>query len=164
MYKRQLIEHAQVDVLRLHARLARLGHAKAHLVARAQAHSGLARRPAVDEGLPLFNEGGHARARQFRARRYVSVQARAGVAILRAPAEGISHGAFLLSLIHISTMLWASSYLALGRGVSAEAAAGYASLFFIGITVGRALNGFLTMRFSDAQMIRAGQALSLIHI
>ena len=46
-----------------------------------------------------------------------------------------------------------------GRGVSAEAAAGYASLFFIGITVGRALNGFLTMRFSDAQMIRAGQAL-----
>ena len=56
-------------------------------------------------------------------------------------------------------MLWASSYLALGRGVSAEAAAGYASLFFIGITVGRALNGFLTMRFSDAQMIRAGQAL-----
>ena len=44
-------------------------------------------------------------------------------------------------------MLWASSYLALGRGVSAEAAAGYASLFFLGITVGRALNGFLTMRF-----------------
>ena len=43
--------------------------------------------------------------------------------------------------------------------MSAEAAAGYASLFFIGITVGRALNGFLTMRFSDAQMIRAGQAL-----
>ena len=56
-------------------------------------------------------------------------------------------------------MLWASSYLALARGVSAEAAAGYASLFFIGITVGRALNGFLTMRFFDAQMIRAGQAL-----
>ena len=43
--------------------------------------------------------------------------------------------------------------------MGADAAAGYASLFFIGITVGRALNGFLTMRFSDAQMIRAGQAL-----
>ena len=56
-------------------------------------------------------------------------------------------------------MLWASSYLALGRGVGTEAAAGYASLFFIGITVGRALSGFLTMRFADAQMIRMGQAL-----
>ena len=66
---------------------------------------------------------------------------------------------FCYCAVEATTMLWASSYLALGRGVSAEAAAGYASLFFIGITVGRALNGFLTMRFSDAQMIRAGQAL-----
>jgi fucose permease len=38
-------------------------------------------------------------------------------------------------------------------------AAGFASMFFIGITAGRAANGFLTMRFSDRQLIRAGQTL-----
>ena len=80
--------------------------------------------------------------------------------IARIPgAKDVMAAFFCYCAVEQTTMLWASSYLALGRGVSAEAAAGYASLFFLGITVGRALNGFLTMRFSDAQMIRAGQAL-----
>ncbi len=80
--------------------------------------------------------------------------------IVRIPgAKDVMVAFFCYCAVEATTMLWASSYLALGRGVSTEAAAGYASLFFIGITVGRALNGFLTMRFSDAQMIRAGQAL-----
>ena len=80
--------------------------------------------------------------------------------IVRIPgAKDVMVAFFCYCAVEATTMLWASSYLALGRGVSAEAAAGYASLFFLGITVGRALNGFLTMRFSDAQMIRAGQAL-----
>ena len=58
-----------------------------------------------------------------------------------------------------TTGLWASSYLALYRHVPAETAATYASLFYIGITGGRAAGGFLTMKFSDTQMIRLGQAL-----
>ena len=57
--------------------------------------------------------------------------------------------------------LWASSYLVLHSGVTSEAAAGFASLFYIGITVGRALAGFLTIRFNDTQMIRLGQVLIL---
>ena len=52
--------------------------------------------------------------------------------------------------------LWGSSYLALYKGVEAERAAFFASMFFIGITVGRALNGFLTMKFNDTQLIRMG--------
>lgn len=55
--------------------------------------------------------------------------------------------------------LWASSYLALHKGVPAETAAGFASLFYIGITAGRALNGFLTLRFRDAVLIRLGQGI-----
>lgn len=55
--------------------------------------------------------------------------------------------------------LWASSYLVLDKGVSAETAASFAAMFFIGITIGRALSGFLTMKLSDQQMIRLGQAL-----
>ena len=46
--------------------------------------------------------------------------------------------------------LWAASYLALHEGVSTEAAAFFASLFFIGITAGRAASGFLTLRFNAA--------------
>ena len=55
--------------------------------------------------------------------------------------------------------LWASSYLALQKGVPAGTAASFASLFFIGITAGRALSGFLTMKMSDGQMVRLGQGI-----
>lgn len=55
--------------------------------------------------------------------------------------------------------LWSSSYLVLQRGFSAESAAGFASLFFIGITIGRIVSGFLTMKLSDTQMIHLGMAV-----
>lgn len=52
--------------------------------------------------------------------------------------------------------LWASSYLVLHRGVAKEIAAQFASLFFIGITFGRFLCGFISDKFGDKQMIRYG--------
>jgi len=55
--------------------------------------------------------------------------------------------------------LWASSYLTLSRGVDAETAAFFASLFFLGMTVGRGLNGFLTIKFDDKTLIRLGAAI-----
>lgn len=55
--------------------------------------------------------------------------------------------------------LWASSYLTLHKGVSSETAAIFASLFYIGITVGRAISGFITMKLNDIQMIRLGQGI-----
>lgn len=61
-----------------------------------------------------------------------------------------------------TAMLWSASYLVLHNGISTNAAANYASLFFIGMTVGRAINGFLTMKFSDKFLIRAGSAIVLI--
>lgn len=60
--------------------------------------------------------------------------------------------------------LWASSYLSLHKGVSAETAATFASMFYIGITVGRALSGFVTMKLNDVQMIRLGQVLIAVGI
>lgn len=60
--------------------------------------------------------------------------------------------------------LWASSYLSLYKGVSAETAATFASMFYIGITVGRALSGFVTMKLNDVQMIRLGQVLIAVGI
>ena len=55
--------------------------------------------------------------------------------------------------------LWASSYLALYKGVPNETAAFFGSMFFIGITIGRAINGFLTIKFTDTQLIRLGQGI-----
>ena len=60
--------------------------------------------------------------------------------------------------------LWASSYLNLYHGINIETAASYASLFYLGITIGRAANGFLTIKFSDSTLIRMGQTIILIGI
>ena len=66
---------------------------------------------------------------------------------------------FCYCALEQTTILWASSYLTLHRGMSAQAAASFASVFFIGITLGRAFSGFITMKLNDTQMIRLGQVL-----
>ena len=60
--------------------------------------------------------------------------------------------------------LWASSYLVLHHGLSAETAAWFASLFFIGITTGRGISGFLTYKMDDESMIRLGLGIILLGI
>ena len=77
--------------------------------------------------------------------------------ILRIPgAKQILIAFFCYCALEQTAALWASSYLALYKGVPAETAAFFASLFFIGITLGRGLNGFLTIRYTDTQLIRTG--------
>lgn len=66
---------------------------------------------------------------------------------------------FCYCALEQTTGLWASSYLTLYKGIAAETAAGFAGMFFIGITIGRALCGFITMKLNDIQMIRVGQAI-----
>ena len=56
--------------------------------------------------------------------------------------------------------LWASSYLTLSRGVERSTAAFFASLFFLGMTLGRGVNGFLTVKFDDRTLIRMGCAIT----
>lgn len=68
---------------------------------------------------------------------------------------------FCYCAIEQTSGLWASSYLALYKGISAELAASFASMFYIGITVGRAISGFVTMKLNDTQMIRLGQGIIL---
>jgi fucose permease len=66
---------------------------------------------------------------------------------------------FCYCALEQTTGLWASSYLVLNRGLSSKISASFASLFFIGITIGRAFSGFLTIKLNDKQMIRLGQGL-----
>lgn len=71
---------------------------------------------------------------------------------------------FCYCAIEQTTSLWASSYLVLCRGASTEMGAAFASLFFVGITVGRALNGFLTVKFSDNALIHSGMGIIAVGI
>ncbi len=66
---------------------------------------------------------------------------------------------FCYCALEQTSMLWASSYLVMHRGIAEELAASYAGLVFIGITIGRFLCGFLTFKFNDSQMIRMGQSI-----
>ncbi len=66
---------------------------------------------------------------------------------------------FCYCAVEQTAMLWASSYMHLHHGVSEENAAALASILFIGITLGRLINGFLTSKFNDKQMVRVGEAL-----
>ena len=71
---------------------------------------------------------------------------------------------FCYCAIEQTAGLWASSYLNLHKGIPVETAAGFASMFYIGITVGRAISGFMTIKLSDLKMIRLGQGLILFGI
>ena len=85
--------------------------------------------------------------------------------IFRIPgAKEVMVAFFCYCAIEQTAGLWASSYLNLHKGVAPETAAFFASMFFIGITIGRAMNGFLTIKFSDTQLIRMGMSIVLIGI
>lgn len=60
--------------------------------------------------------------------------------------------------------MWAASYCTLARGIDAQTAASWASLYYLGITAGRFASGFLTMRLSDRKMIRLGQAVIAVGV
>ena len=57
--------------------------------------------------------------------------------------------------------LWASSYLVEHRGIDANTAAAFASLFYLGITFGRFISGFVSDRLGDRTLIRIGIAVML---
>lgn len=66
---------------------------------------------------------------------------------------------FCYCSLELTSTLWASSYLVEQWEFSPEIAAGFASMFYLGITAGRFLNGFLAMKFNDHFLIRAGCAI-----
>lgn len=60
--------------------------------------------------------------------------------------------------------LWAASYLNLYKGIPAEKAAGFASMFFLGITIGRAFSGLIAMKLNDTQMVKLGLGMIAVGI
>lgn len=60
--------------------------------------------------------------------------------------------------------LWATSYLVQYKGIDAVIASKFASFFYIGITVGRAIAGFFADKIGDKTFIRGGTAIILLGI
>lgn len=66
---------------------------------------------------------------------------------------------FCYCALEATTGLWGSSYLVTVKGISSETAARWISMFYFGITFGRFLSGFMTMKFNNRQMIKIGLSL-----
>jgi fucose permease len=60
--------------------------------------------------------------------------------------------------------LWAASWLVKAKGILEARAAAFASLYFLGITFGRLISGFITYKLDDKNMIRLGFGLIIIGI
>jgi fucose permease len=71
---------------------------------------------------------------------------------------------FSYCAIESTAGLWGSSFLVFSKGLTAEKAAKWVSLFYLGITLGRFLSGFVTMKFSNRTMIRFGEGIILLGI
>lgn len=56
--------------------------------------------------------------------------------------------------------LWISSYLVYAEGLPKDVSAAWASIFYLGITIGRIINGFFTYKFNNTQLIRAGSVIA----
>jgi fucose permease len=66
---------------------------------------------------------------------------------------------FCYCSIESTAGLWGSSFLVIEKNISPEIAARWVSLYYIGITFGRFISGFLTMKLNNRQMVRLGQWL-----
>ena len=71
---------------------------------------------------------------------------------------------FCYCALEQTTALWATTYLVSETNIDADTGAYFASLFCIGITLGRIINGFIAMKLKDKQMIRMGIFIILVGI
>lgn len=69
---------------------------------------------------------------------------------------------FCYCAIESTAGLWASSYLVDFKGVDKNTATAFASFFYLGITLGRFISGFVADRFGDRRMIRIGTGVLIV--
>lgn len=73
-------------------------------------------------------------------------------------------GFFAYGALEATAMYWASTYFVQVKGIPTEQAAQFASLFYIGITTGRLLGGFITEKVGDRRMMLLGASILTIGI
>ena len=63
-----------------------------------------------------------------------------------------------------TAILWSATYLVDHVGMHEEIAASFASMFLIGLTIGRGISGFITYKLNDTNMIRLGEAIMILGV
>lgn len=71
---------------------------------------------------------------------------------------------FCYCALEQTVCLWSASYLNLHLSIDPDSAASWASLFYLGITAGRFISGFITIKLNDTQMIRLGFAFLAVGV
>lgn len=61
-------------------------------------------------------------------------------------------------------IVWSGTYLNLHKGYSAEAVASLAGMYCLGLTIGRGISGFVTMKLDDTSMIRLGIGIMTVGV
>ena len=80
--------------------------------------------------------------------------------LLRIPGvKAVLVSFFCYSAFEATCGNWAATFCTLARGIDAQTAASWAALFYMGVTAGRAVSGFISLKVNDRNMIRLGQAL-----
>ncbi|MCM3699651.1 sugar MFS transporter [Paenibacillus macerans] len=78
--------------------------------------------------------------------------------------KGVKHSliAFLFYCgVEATVGLWGATYLVGARNIAAETAAGWISLYYGGITIGRLVTGFITLKVHNRVLIRCGQIVAI---
>jgi len=63
-----------------------------------------------------------------------------------------------------TAILWSATYLVEHVGMHEEIAASFASMFLIGLTIGRGISGFVTYKLNDTNMIRLGEGIMILGV
>lgn len=73
-------------------------------------------------------------------------------------------GFFAYCAVESTAMVWASTFLVKTKGITEELGAALASLFYIGMTVGRFVTGFFSAKVGDLRLIRLGYIVVAISV
>ena len=78
--------------------------------------------------------------------------------VLRLPGAKAGMTTFFCYCALESTLgLWGATYISQVRGVNEATAASFGAMFYMGITIGRAISGFVAMKLLPKQMVRLGE-------
>lgn len=107
--------------------------------------------------LPLWKKGDEANEEERRTMSFKEIVSLKGV-------KEIMFCFFCYCGLEQTCGLWAASWLVKAKGILEARAAAFASLYFLGITIGRFISGFITYKLNDKNMIRLGYSLIIVGI
>ncbi|MCH3967988.1 MAG: MFS transporter [Atopobiaceae bacterium] len=85
--------------------------------------------------------------------------------LLKAPGTWQVMAGFLCyTALEAGCGLWGATYVVQAQGADTATAASLVSLFYVGITLGRLVSGFLTLRLDATSLLHLGQALAAMGV